>query len=91
MEKGIVTTIKSLFKKIPIPSGEMVEVTAYKSWTVRWVSVKNDGSFRWLFNDQEEAEVFIDEEEAKKFAMELRKARKLLKDNFEGIRITANQ
>jgi hypothetical protein len=63
------------FKKIIIPSGETQELTAYESWTVRWLSRHG----YYSSDTRTEVEVFTNEEDANAFAEELRNAFKLIK------------
>lgn len=67
-----------LFKKIQIPSGEKVEVTAYQSWVVRWSSYSDYGSS--YAAKRPESEIFTQKEDAERFASELRQASALLKN-----------
>ena len=64
----------NFFKKLLIPSGE-TEVTALETWTVRWHS--RHGSYG--SDTRPECEVFLNEEDAKKFADALKAAYKLIK------------
>jgi hypothetical protein len=61
------------FKNLFIPTGQKESVVAYESWTVRWTSRYGEYSG----NTQQEAEVFTNEDDAKKFANQLREAFKL--------------
>lgn len=64
-----------IFKKLFVPNGEQEELTAYETWSVRWVSRHGE------FHDdvQNEIELFTTKEDAEKFANELKKAFKLIK------------
>ena len=65
----------NLFKKIFIPSGKKESVTSYESWVVRW-----RGRFGQFHGDtQDECEVFTTQEDAEKFATQLKEAFKLIK------------
>lgn len=66
--------MNNIFKRIFIPSGEETQLVAYKSWVVRWNSKRNNG-----FEYVQEAEIFTSEEDAHKFAEQLRDAFKLLR------------
>lgn len=64
------------FKKLFIPSGEKVVVTAYKSWVVRWHAATNP--YSWVsFYNKEEMEIFPSEEDARAFAQQLKEAFRL--------------
>lgn len=86
--------MKNWFKKILIPSGEKTTVTAYNSWLVRWygwdlcrISYGGNAYCSPM------AEIFPSEEEANKFAQQLRESFRLLKQTGEGCKVTveANQ
>lgn len=65
----------NFLKKLLIPSGEKEEVTAYKTYTVRWWSRYGEYS-----NDiRAEVEVFTTKEDADKFAKSLKEAYSLLR------------
>lgn len=77
----------SIFKKIFIPSGKHQELTAFESWSVRWVSRHG----RYGSDTQYEMEVFTTKEDAEKFAKELRKAFKLIKHTSDvGVSVSKN-
>jgi hypothetical protein len=65
----------NIFKWLSIPSGEKVDVRAYKTWVVRWYS--RHGQFAG--DTQPEAEIFTTKEDAEKYAQELREAFKLVR------------
>lgn len=65
----------NLFKKIFIPNGQKESVIAYESWTVRWYSRNGEYSG----DVRKECEIFTSEEDAEKFATQLREAFKLIK------------
>jgi hypothetical protein len=57
-------------KKIFIPNGQQEELTAFENWTVRWRSCHG-----YLNSEsRDECEVFLNEENAKKFANQLKNA-----------------
>ena len=77
--------MKNWFKKIFIQPGEKTTVVAYNSWVVRWVALKSD----WEYGQsggKPQAEIFPSEEDAYKFAEQLKEAHKLLR--YEGHKLT---
>lgn len=68
----------NIFKWLSIPSGEKVEVKAYKTWVVRWYSRNGECSY----DTQPEAEIFTSKDDADKFARELQNAFKLIRHTF---------
>jgi hypothetical protein len=87
--------MKNIFKALFIPSGEKTKVIAYNSWIVRWYAVRSTAfSFGgFSFNDKEMSEIFPSEEDANKFAEQLRQAFKLLKHDGDAakVKVEANQ
>jgi hypothetical protein len=79
--------MKNWFKNILIPSGEKTEVVAYNSWIVRWYS-GNGGYNSALTYKQPEAEIFPSEEDAQKFAEQLREAFKLVRYTGSATKVT---
>lgn len=78
----------NLFKKIFMPTGALKTVDALRSWTVKWSSYRHGfGSFASL---EYQAEVFVNEEDAKNFKNELTKAFKFTKSSITNITITEN-
>lgn len=81
--------MKNIFKRLFIPSGQKTEVVAYNSWIVRWHS----RSGNYSADKKQEAEIFPSEEDAHKFASQLKESFKLLKYSGEPteIKVEANQ
>lgn len=78
----------SFLKKIFFPSGEKKEVDGLRSWTVRWYSYR----MRYTLADlQDEAEVFVNLEDAEAFKEQLEEAFKLTKSSVPNISITENK
>lgn len=77
-----------IFKKVTVPSGETKDLTAYESWTVRWDSVKH--FYDRSYHSTQQAEVFTNEDDAKKFRDSLKAALVLLKDGERKVEITKN-
>jgi hypothetical protein len=76
--------MKNLFKKLFIPSGEKTTVIAYKSWTVRWLSLKSDWEYA-RGGGTPQVEIFPSKEDAHKFAAQLKEAFGILK--YDGDRL----
>ena len=84
--------MKNWFKKLTIPNGEKTTVVAYNSWVVRWYSV--DGSIDYFAKRCiEHVEIFPSEEDAYKFAEQMKAAWKLLKceGQITNVKVEANQ
>lgn len=77
-----------LFKKLFVPAGEK-EVTAYDSWTVRWISVSFEGVS--LAYTKEQMEIFPTQEDAETFHIALIQAHKLCRNKINKIEIKKNQ
>ncbi len=78
----------SILKKIFFPTGEKKQVDGLRSWTVRWTSYR----MRSVIADlQEEAEVFINLEDAEAFKEQLMEAFRLTKSTVSIISITENK
>jgi hypothetical protein len=78
----------NLLKKIFIPIGDKREINALRSWTVKWTSYRGSSTIAYL-ND--EAEVFINEQDAITFMNSLNDAFKLTKCKNYDISITENK
>lgn len=84
--------MRNWFKKLRIPSGEKTEVVAYMSWMVRWYSWNlHRVSYSGDAYCSPMAEIFPSEEDANKFAEQLREAFKLLKQSGEGCRVVVEE
>ena len=80
--------MRNIFKKLFVPSGEKAELTAYKSWIVRWRSYHESYS---LANLRDEAEIFPSQQDAEMFAQSLRDAFELAKCSHYTVRVEENQ
>ena len=81
--------MKNWFKNLLIPSGEKTTVVAYNSWIVRWRSRCGEYSG----DTKLEAEIFPSEQDAYKFAEQLKESFKLLRysGNPTEVKVEANQ
>lgn len=77
-----------ILKKIFFPTGAKKSVDGLRSWTVRWLSYEL--RYGKLAYTNEEAEVFLSEEDAKEFVVQLKEAFKLTKSDVTDIKITEN-
>lgn len=68
----------NILKNIFIPNGETVSLEAHDIWEVRWYSMTR--TTRYSGSPRPQCEVFITEEDARKFSQELIMAAELLKD-----------
>jgi hypothetical protein len=66
-------------KEIFFPARPEMKLAAYESWVVEYTA-RYDG---YSFGTKQVFEVFTNEEDAEKFAAELRKAYKLTKNTFD--------
>ncbi len=87
--------MRNIFKKIFIPSGEKAGVVAYNSWVVRWRAIYIDEYTKNQYSHRShpEMEIFPSEQDAHKFAEQLRESQKLLRYTGSGLKVTveANQ
>lgn len=67
-------------KKIDAPSGETVELDGLKTWTVRWISKKNNYPYTVT---RPEVQAFTNEQDANHFAQSLRNAFSLIRHTAE--------
>jgi len=81
--------MKNWFKKLLIPTGEKTTVVAYNSWIVRWRSRNGEYST----DIKLEAEIFPSEQDAHKFAQQLKESFKLLRYSgyVTDVKVEANQ
>jgi predicted DNA-binding WGR domain protein len=77
-----------MFKWLKTPTGDRIQVKAYKTWSVRWMSRYG----RFSSDTQPEMELFTSEEDAVEFKNRLMEARSLLKYTADGsVELKGNQ